>query len=70
MHHETRTHTKEPAKTTGSTPSQYQSKGYIFKTVYASEERQRKLCFLSVGNGRKGDNRSQCASSTFWEQRK
>jgi hypothetical protein len=29
-HHETRTQTKEPAKTTGSTPSEYQSKGHIF----------------------------------------
>ena len=30
MHHETRTPTKEPAKTTGSTPSQYQGEGHIF----------------------------------------
>lgn len=29
-HYETRTHAKELAKTTRSTPSEYQSKGHIF----------------------------------------
>lgn len=29
-HYEMRTQIKEPAQTTGSTPSQYQSKGHIF----------------------------------------
>ena len=31
MHHETRTHTKEPAKTTGSTPSESKQRTHFLR---------------------------------------
>ena len=71
MHHETRTHTKRTCKTTGSTPSQYQKQGIHFLRQYTPpKSASGSLLPFLLGMEGKEINRSQCASSTFWEQRK
>ena len=49
MHHGTRTHTKEPAKTTRSTPSEYQGERHIFQDSIRLRRAPEKTCRFSFG---------------------